>query len=850
MEPKDLTNQTPVQENTPEMEKNTESSEIENQESLIEPAADIEAETSTEPEADETEQTTEETLTEDSPAKAEQAAATADEDEEELPVADEPLNTTGSEPEASEPADKIPGSSDEKEAAEEVEAAETSSEEPKAISEDIGSMEETAEDVDVEEPKSPESVEEPVSETDMVPEKAEATEEAVSEKAEVPESAESTEEAVSENAEVPESVEPKEEAVPERAEVPERLESEEEVSETIEVPESDEEVGISEDIIAEKAEQTAVQQPKANQQDDHDEEEEEEEESEDIFQNLSREELVELLEETVQQPDIQAIKVKVSLIKVAYLHKEKEEQADHYNRFLSDGGIQEEYSPALDQLSERYQMAFNVYREKKQRFNEEFEREKLVNLEAKKRILEELKALISSEETLKKTYDEFKNLQEEWKHTGMVPKSEINQLWQNYHFLVEKFFDKVKINKELKDLDLRKNLERKIELCEKAEELLIESSIIKSFKQLQQYHEEWKEVGPVPQDKKDEIWERFKIASDQINERRREYYNSKQGELESNFLAKSALCEKAEKVVSQTPETLKQWQNRTSDINDLLRVWKTIGPAPKKVNNEVWNRFKTCLDSHFTSYKEFLDTLKDQQLNNYNLKLDLCAQAESLKNSTDWKNTSQDLIQLQREWKSIGPVPRKHSDKIWKRFRSACDEFFKNKSEFFSSISQVEDDNMKKKEELIKKLHEFEFTANRSENLETLKNFQREWLEIGHVPIKEKDRLQNEFRNVLNRHFDKLKINASEVNAINYKNRLDSIKDTPDAGRVIYRERNALQIKISKLQEDIMLWENNIGFLAESKNANIFKVEFQKKIDLAKQEVALMEAKLRYLREM
>lgn len=585
-------------------------------------------------------------------------------------------------------------------------------------------------------------------------------------------------------------------------------------------------------------------------EDYEDEDEEAEEESEEIYQNLTREQLVELIEATVQEPDIQSVKVKVALIKVAYLMKEKEEQQAQFDSYLKEGGTPEGYTPALDQLSERFQMAFNVYREKKQQYNEELEKEKLANLEAKKKILEELKTLISSEETLKKTYDEFKALQDQWKQIGMVPKSEVNQLWQNYHFLVEKFFDKVKINKELKDLDLRKNLERKIELCEKAEELLIETSIIKSFKQLQQYHEEWKEVGPVPQDKKDEIWERFKTASDKINERRREYYSKKQGELESNFLAKSALCEKAEKLVAHNPETLKQWQNRTNEVNDLLRVWKTIGPAPKKVNNEIWNRFKTCLDSHFTSYKEFLDKLKDQQLNNYNLKLDLCAQAEALKNSTDWRNTTQELIQLQKEWKAIGPVPRKHSDKIWKRFRAACDEFFKRKSEFFSNVAQVEDENMKKKEELIQRLQDFKFTDNRSENLEILKNFQREWLEIGHVPIKEKDRLQNAFRAVINKHFDKLKINASEVSALNYKNRLESIKDSPDGNRMIYRERNSLQLKISKMQEDIMVWENNIGFLAESKNANILKVEFQKKIDQAKQELALMEAKLRYLKEM
>lgn len=582
---------------------------------------------------------------------------------------------------------------------------------------------------------------------------------------------------------------------------------------------------------------------------DKDDELEDKEESEEVYQNLSREELVDLMEVTVQNPDVQAIKVKVALIKVAYLHKEKDQQQALYDSFIKDGGVQEDYSPAPDQLNERFQIAFNIYKEKKQRYNKDLEKEKIVNLETKKRILEELKTLISSEETLKKTYDEFKNLQNEWKKIGMVPKTEINQLWQNYHFLVEKFFDKVKINKELKDLDLKKNLELKIELCEKAEELLIETSIIKSFKQLQYYHEKWKEIGPVLQDKKDEIWERFKTASDQINDRRREYYNEKQGELESNYLAKTALCEKAEKLISQNPETLRHWQNRTSEINELLGIWKTIGPAPKKASNDVWARFKTCLDTHFTSYKEFLNKLKDQQLNNYNLKLDLCAQAESMKNSSEWRNTTHGLIQLQKEWKSIGPVPRKHSDKIWKRFRAACDEFFQRKSEFFSNVFQVEEENMKKKEELINKLKEVEFSGNRTQNLEALKNFQREWLGIGHVPIREKDRLQISFRSAINKHFDKLKIDASEINALNYKNRLESIKASPDAGRVIYRERNILQSKISKLQEDIMLWENNIGFLAKSKSANVVKVEYQGKIDQAKQELALLKAKMRYLKE-
>jgi hypothetical protein len=700
------------------------------------------------------------------------------------------------------------------------------------------------------------STEEPT--TEVVAEVVVETEEA-SEVIEV-ENKEVAEEVVAETAETPVVTEPEE--IPattvsevETESVTVEVESEIEVSE--ETMASDAPMPIVEESAAKEkvaempptAEIKADAIPVVDSSDEDEDDVESEEVSEEIYQNLSREDLVELLENIVNQEDIQSIKVKVALIKVAFLNKDKAEQQAKYEVFMHDGGIEEDYSPEADQLSERFQRAFDIYRERKQRFNEEFEKEKLTNLEAKKKILEELKALISSEETLKKTYDEFKNLQDTWRAIGMVPKSEINQLWQNYHFLVEKFFDKVKINKELKDLDMKKNLDRKIEICEKAEELLIETSIIRSFKQLQQYHEDWKEVGPVPQDKKDEIWERFKTASDQINERRREYYDKKQSEFDGNHLAKLALCEKAEKVISTTPDTLKKWQTRTHEINDLLKVWKTIGPAPKKVNNEIWSRFKTCLDSHFTTYKEYLEKLKDHQLNNYNLKLDLCAQAEAMKHSTDWRKTSQELIKLQNEWKAIGPVPRKHSDKIWKRFRTACDEFFQRKQEFFSSVSEVENENLKKKEELIKQLQEFTFSDNRSDNLESLKNFQREWLEIGHVPIREKDRLHNEFRTVINKHFDKLKIASNEISAMNYKNRLESMRDNPDSGRTFNRERNALQIKISKMQEDIMLWENNIGFLAESKNANIVKVEFQKKIDQAKQELALLEAKLRVLRD-
>lgn len=576
----------------------------------------------------------------------------------------------------------------------------------------------------------------------------------------------------------------------------------------------------------------------------------------DQYDGLTREQLVEKLEELVTNPDVNVIKSAVSLVKVAFLKLNKEFKHEEYQKLVEQNveveGETTVETPAIqdDPIEERFKEAFSIYKHNKARYNEEQEKIKVQNLEAKNLILEELKVLINSEETLKKTYDEFKILQDRWKTIGMVPKNDINTLWQNYHFLVEKFFDKVKINKELKDLDLKKNLEAKMQLCEKAEELLLETSIIKSFKQLQQYHEEWKEIGPVPQDKKDELWERFKSATEKINERRREYYTEVQDGQEQNLSAKTILCEQAEQVSVQDVDSIKGWQEASAQITELLKIWKTIGPAPKKQNNEIWARFKTSLDNFFNAKKDFFNKLKEQQMHNYNLKLDLCLQAESLRNSNDWKNTTRELINLQAEWKKIGPVPRKQSDRIWKRFRSACDEFFAAKTDFFKNVQSHEDENLRLKQELVEKVKAFEIGEDRNKAVDALKDFQRQWMDIGFIPIKEKERIQNEFRAAINKHFEKLKMDSVAMGAQNYRSKIERMsKDAPEANRVIGKERNFLLGKIQQLQEDIKLWENNIGFFAESKTANLLKTEFEKKINKAKEELAQFEAKLKVLRE-
>ena len=575
----------------------------------------------------------------------------------------------------------------------------------------------------------------------------------------------------------------------------------------------------------------------------------EDEETEENYIEFSRNELVEMLENAVQEEDINSIKTKIALIKVRFLQLTKSEKQEELNRFLDDGGNKEDFNPPEDKLVERFNNAFEIYKKNKALFLEKQEEIKQENLKLKNQILDELKELISSEETLKKTYDDFKELQERWKNAGMVPKNEINNLWQNYHFLVEKFFDKVKINKELKDLDLKKNLEMKVKLCERAEELLVETYILKSFKDLQKLHEQWKEIGPVMEDVKDEIWERFKRTTDKINEARREYYQKMQDDQQNNYLAKVALCDKAEEILTSENNSVKHWQDTTKEINELFRIWKSIGPAPKKENDDIWARFKTLLDTFYSNKKDHFSQIKDQQVNNYNIKLDLCVQAEALKYSTDWKKTTRDIIKLQQDWKNIGPVPRKLSDKIWKRFRSACDEFFNAKAEYFSNIQEHEAKNLQVKKELIEKISNHEFGDNKNENLETLKEFQSQWMEIGHVPLKEKDKIQKEFRSVIDNLINKLKISTVEISTLNYKTRLESMLNTPESGRVINKERNLIRSKISKLKEDITLWENNMGFFADTKKANLLKEEFDKKVQKSKQEIILLEAKLKYLRE-
>jgi len=566
------------------------------------------------------------------------------------------------------------------------------------------------------------------------------------------------------------------------------------------------------------------------------------------YETCTKEELLAHISEVVTSTDVNAIKAKVALIKGAFYKIVRDEKQKLFELYIAEGGKKESYIEPVDPVETKFNEAFGIYKSMKARFDEENERIKQENLVAKQKLLEELKTLIESEEELKKTYDSFKLLQDKWKEIGIVPKSEINNLWQNYHFLVEKFYDKIKINNELKNLDLRKNLELKVDLCEKTEELILEDSVVKAFRELQKNHEKWREIGPVPQDKKEEIWERFREATDKINQRRIEYFKNLEQEQENNYAAKIILCEKAEQLAETGAESPSKWNELTAQVQQLQEDWKNIGAAPKKQNDEVWSRFRTSISNYFFNKKEFFGNLKGDQINNYNLKVNICVQAEELAKSSSWKKATEEMIQLQQEWKKIGPVPRKNADKIWKRFRTACDEFFNKKNDYYKNQGSKEEENLHLKEALIKKITEFEYSKDNNANLQVLKGFQREWLEIGYVPAKEKDRLQNEFRAELNKQFDNLKLSNVEKNTITFKSKFENIKSSSNAGFIISKEKSFLTGRLNELKTNIKLWENNIGFFANSKNADVLKKEIEEKILRAKEELKVIEEKLKFLR--
>lgn len=568
------------------------------------------------------------------------------------------------------------------------------------------------------------------------------------------------------------------------------------------------------------------------------------------YNQFNQVELVNAMRELLAKGDFYLIRDEVEAIKAAFYKQVKEENEQKKKEFVEAGGNEEEFNAEENPYEQDIKDLLKKYRQLRSEHNKNLEEEKEINLQAKYDVIEEIKGLINKEESINKTFQEFRELQQRWREIGLVPQTKMKDLWETYHFHVENFYDYIKINKELRDLDLKKNMEMKIRLCEQAEELLLEPNIVKAFNALQKLHERWREIGPVPRENKDDIWDRFKASTSKINKKHQEYYENRKAEQKKNLEAKRALCEQVEEINELDLNTHKEWGEKSNEVKNLQKVWRTIGFAPRKDNNKIYDRFRKACDTFFNAKREFYSKNKELQQNNLQMKIDLCVQAEALKDSTDWRKTTQDLINIQKQWKETGPVPRKQSEAIWKRFRAACDHFFNKKSEHFANIDSEQVGNLKLKEQLIKDVQNFEPKDDPDENLQALKDFQRRWSEIGHVPIKKKDIIQKNYREAINKLFDDLNLDESKRNLLKFRTKMASFSESSRGQNKMRFERDKYINKMKQLENDLVLLDNNVGFFAKSKNAESLIEDVNRKIEQTKEKIEMLKEKIRVIDEM
>lgn len=560
------------------------------------------------------------------------------------------------------------------------------------------------------------------------------------------------------------------------------------------------------------------------------------------YNGKSKTELLAILADILANKPVQTIRRDVEAIKIAFYKTYRAEVERARRAFVEAGGKLEEFVPTPDDAEQRLKELFAEYRTKRNEFIAKLEEEKENNYKIKLQIIEELKELIDSNETLNQTFNTFRDLQQRWKETGPVPQAYVKDLWETYNLHVENFYNFIKINKELRDLDLKKNYETKLQLCEEAEELVLDPSPVNAFHKLQKLHEQWRETGPVANEYKEQLWERFREASTKINKRHQEYFNSIKEEQKHNLELKTELCVKTEELSVAPLSTRKEWNKASEQLIDIQKVWKTIGFAPKKDNTKIYERFRNACDKFFENKRNFYLQIKAEMENNLHLKNDICAAAEALQESEEWKKATDELIALQKRWKEIGPVSRRYSDAIWKRFRSACDKFFERKVAFFASLDQQYEDNLAKKKQLLEELKTF-VVENKERGFEALKELQHRWAEIGFVPIKQKEAIQKEYRKAVDAIFAKLRSNEKENRLERFKGKISSIAEGGDRRRLRF-ERDRLYNKMKQIESDIALLENNIGFFSKSKNAEAMIREVNNKIAKAKEEMATLIEKI------
>lgn len=510
-------------------------------------------------------------------------------------------------------------------------------------------------------------------------------------------------------------------------------------------------------------------------------------------------------------------------------------------------GASQEQIAQFAQLEVEFKELYAQYRQQKQDLYNEQEKKKEENYAAKLQIIEELKELLGKVEDVNHTFPAFRELQNRWKSIDMVPQSKAKDLITTYQYYVEQFYDYIKINNEFRDIDFKKNLEAKTLLCQRAEALENEPNIVVAFKELQKLHDEWKELGPVAKEHREAIWERFKTITTTINKKHQHFFEQLKEDQKKNLEAKTLLCEKAEEIANAKPADSSEWNILSKKMDALQAEWKNIGFAAKKENQKIYDRFRSACDTFYNSKRDYYTNFKQVMQDNFSLKEQLCVKAEALMDSDDWKKATDELILLQKQWKEIGPVARKQSDLVWKRFRAACDHFFEKKSQHFDKVDEKHVENLNLKLALIEEVKAYKVGDTKEEDIKAMREFQSRWLEIGYVPIKEKEKIQKEFNTVMDMHFADIRSLDSEKKLNKFRRMVAEVKNSGKGERSLRLEREKLVLKYRKTEQDIATLENNMGFFAKSKNADSMILDIQKKIAVAKEELLRIEEKIKII---
>lgn len=556
----------------------------------------------------------------------------------------------------------------------------------------------------------------------------------------------------------------------------------------------------------------------------------------------SKHEVLERVKELAHSDETPA-KDEIDHLKTAFYKLLFAEREADQKTFIENGGDPEAYVMKTDDSEEQFKAEMGLIKEKRAKAFQQQEEEKKANLQRKQQIIEKIKMMSTSPEEANKSYNDFKALQQEWKDIKAVPAEKANELWRNYQLYVEQYYDLLNLNRELREYDFKKNLEQKTLLCEAAEKLADEPDAVSAFHQLQELHQQYREIGPVAKELREQIWARFKAASTVINKRHQQHFEELRAKEEENLTRKTALCEKVEAIAKEENKNATDWENHTKQIIDIQTEWKTIGFAPQKMNVKIFDRFRAACDDFFGRKAEFFKTLKEKFAENTKKKKEMVEQAKALMESTDWKATSDKLIKLQKEWKTIGMVPKKVGDQLWAEFVAACNKFFEARNAATAGTRNEEQQNLDRKKEIIAKLKEL--LDSTADNVQaTLQQLIDEYGKIGHVPFKEKDKLFKEYHKVVDALYKQLNISASKQRLDNFKS---SIKSMAKQGEdMLDNERGRLMRRYEQLKSEITTYENNLGFLnASSKKGNSLIDEMNRKVNKLKDDLELIRQKIK-----